>query len=139
MGRRGIPDLVDELDGLTRMIVWLKEGGRCWRCGDLASDRAHVFSRRSMFTRFDTEAEGNCHMMCRTCHDATHKDESIWQEYFKRQTEGAYDRLRKRNAVILNANRSWYEILLQEKREEYDTLKRDGAIPLSELRCSEEA
>lgn len=104
-----------ELDDLCRRIVIDREGGRCYVCGLMGSDLAHIFGRTKLATRFDTHTEGNCHILCRQCHSESHNDSPIYEEmYVRKNGEEALDALRLRsNTMVANVKR----FLLNKKME----------------------
>lgn len=65
--------LVKQCDELTRQILWVKELGRCFVCGLPAHEVAHIYGRREHATRWDTRHDGNCHLLCKPCHNEDHR------------------------------------------------------------------
>ncbi len=60
---------VKELDALCREVVFLRDGGKCRRCGKEAVDWSHVYSRRYKWLRWDLD---NSSASCKGCHLAWH-------------------------------------------------------------------
>lgn len=60
---------VKELDALCREVVFLRDGGKCRRCGKPAVDWSHVYSRRYKWLRWDLD---NSSASCKGCHLAWH-------------------------------------------------------------------
>ena len=88
--------MIREADRLVRDILWLAEEGRCYTCDGEATDVAHLFSRRHLRLRWDVEPNGNCHLLCRTCHDADHAGNlapSYSDTFIKKQGDAAFDEL----------------------------------------------
>jgi hypothetical protein len=63
---------VSALDRAVKRILLARFGPLCWNCGKRATDVAHIISRSYQATRYDTHEHGNCHLLCRECHDNFH-------------------------------------------------------------------
>lgn len=87
--------VIRELDKLVRLVLWKREG-RCYVCGGLPSDVAHIFGRARLSTRFNVEPAGNCHLLCRKCHDDHHNGGDAYVKTFVRLNGAkALDELRR--------------------------------------------
>ena len=81
-------------DHLTKVVLFGLERGRCYVCGRTATDVAHIVSRTAVVTRWDTSAEGNCHLLCRECHENDHaypKASKYKAEFVRKNGQGAMD------------------------------------------------
>jgi hypothetical protein len=94
-------DLVRELDSVCRETLFIKEKGRCYipDCPRPATDRAHLITCGRLHVRWDTDPDGNCHLLCRQCHDLDHKgllEPRYVDVYVDKQGEDAFLELRRR-------------------------------------------
>jgi 5-methylcytosine-specific restriction endonuclease McrA len=73
-----------ELDALCREVVFLRDGGKCRKCGrsDGLMDWAHVYSRRFRVTRW---LPANSMVLCRTHHLWWHQSPTEAIEWWKSQ------------------------------------------------------
>lgn len=46
-------------------------------------DPAHIFGRRYLNTRWDTNEQGNVHLLCRECHELTHRHASMYERWYE--------------------------------------------------------
>ena len=92
------------LDKLCKQIVADMEDGRCYVCGREGTDLAHLFVRNKLATRWDVAEDGNCHILCRECHDKDHRGLEVYSEaYIRKNGLMAYNDLRLRsNQMIVN-------------------------------------
>lgn len=106
-----------------RAILYVKQNGRCWICGNPAHDVAHLFTRARLRTRYDTRDDGNCHLLCRPCHLADHnKVPSCYHEEYKRRFgKSRHDDL-KAESQRLVFDRSFMEKELGRLRGEWKDL-----------------
>ena len=90
-------EVIKTLDRLTTKILFVKERGRCWHCGVQATDTAHIFRRDFLTTRWETEADGNVHLLCRVCHLQAHQHPEAYERwYVARYSDKAFTALRRR-------------------------------------------
>ena len=73
---------VKELDALCREVVFLRDKGRCRKCGKSTGllDWAHVYSRRFKITRW---APLNSMVLCRGCHLWWHQSPAQAVEWWR--------------------------------------------------------
>lgn len=122
--------MVRELDDLTRKILFITEGGRCFNptCRKAATDCAHLIGRAAKSTRWDTTPDGNCHLLCRECHiadEANTLDPSYVAILEGREGDGAYDRIQHRSREITSLSDPAMADLVEVMRVQFD-LVRDG-------------
>ena len=114
-------DMIAELDLLTRQILFIKEGGRCYipGCTRPASDCAHLIGRAALAVRWDTEPDGNCHMLCRECHSKDHAGQlspSYVESFIEISGQDAWERLTERARAGSRIATPVLEVMLQEMR-----------------------
>jgi len=98
------------LDKLVKKIVARKENYRCYVCGTEGHDLAHLFVRNKLATRWDTDSDGNCHILCRECHTRDHNGEEIYAEaYIEKNGLEAYGALRRRSNEMLTNVKAFIE------------------------------
>jgi hypothetical protein len=73
---------VRELDALCREVVFLRDGGKCRKCGKSSGlmDWAHVYSRRFRVTRWEPL---NSMVLCRGCHMRWHHSPPEMVEWWR--------------------------------------------------------
>jgi len=89
-------------DHLTKVVLSREEARRCYVCGRMATDVAHIVTRTAVVTRWDVHPEGNCHLLCRECHDDDHANPkaSKYKAAFVRENgQDALDLLVRRSKV----------------------------------------
>lgn len=89
-------ELMNAADSLVRELLFIREHGRCYCCGRPADDVAHLFGRRYLRLRWDYAGDGNCHLLCRTCHTEDHNatlDPSYMDTFIERVGGPAADEL----------------------------------------------
>ena len=116
--------MVKELDDLTRKIVFITQGGTCYipGCRRAASDNAHIIGRGVMRTRWDTEPNGNCHLLCRECHNADHAGElhpTYIEVFVDNNGEEAYESLCRRARQVGGYTDTAIGFLLEKWRNKY--------------------
>ena len=78
---------VKELDALCREVVFLRDEGKCRRCGKPAVDWSHVYSRRYKWLRWDLD---NSSASCKGCHLLWHhrplEGADWWRRYLGAET-----------------------------------------------------
>jgi len=121
--------LIQKLDKITTKILFLKERGLCFHCAALACDTAHIISRRHKSVRWETEADGNVHLLCRKCHVEAHSLPHAYENWYAARYDGeALQALRRRSQRISMMLDCDLGELLEKKRVEYARLK-DEALP----------
>jgi 5-methylcytosine-specific restriction endonuclease McrA len=60
------------LDALVRVKMLERENGVCWLCGAQAAHLAHIIGRTHLGVRWDITPDGNCHLLCLSCHAKDH-------------------------------------------------------------------
>jgi hypothetical protein len=83
--------LRQELDAIVRLILPLMESC-CFTCGTTKNLQvSHLFERRHLWTRWDTDPQGNNHLMCERENNA-HEDhpEVYTNKFLKRFGERTY-------------------------------------------------
>jgi hypothetical protein len=91
---------IRKLHALAKKILVITESGRCYCCGGPASDLAHMRGTNHLPTSFDTEKDGNCHLLCRICHTEDHAGNlypSYEERFVDRNGEDALDELTTRS------------------------------------------
>jgi len=73
-----------ELDALCREVVFIRDGGKCRKCGrsDGLMDWAHVYSRRYRVTRWHPL---NSMVLCRGCHMRWHHSPPEMVEWWRKE------------------------------------------------------
>lgn len=96
-------EIARQLDAQTKRILWVRERGRCYICDKSAHDAAHLVGRRYTRLRWDVEPDGNVHLLCRQCHDLSHRDDVYRRAFIERCGEAAWTRLleRKRETGLI--------------------------------------
>jgi len=109
--------LIADLHTKVKRVLWETEMGRCVICRRPASDAAHIFVRNKLATSFDTEEDGNVHLLCRECHGADHSGSGVYRDWYRRaHGEQAYEALERRsNRMLVNV-----KAFLKEKEDELD-------------------
>lgn len=122
--QRAMKLLKKKLDSVHSEFIRMAEGDKCYCCG--ATDKptcGHLFSRRSMATRWDITDRGNCHVQCWPC-NFRHGGRAIspndkypyWRLFIERNGIDALDELNARAKSI----KQW---TLPEMQDLYEKLK----------------
>ena len=108
--------LVKLLDSLTREILWVREQGRCYVCEKEAHEPVHLVTRDANAVRWDTHAEGNVHLGCRTCHDSDHTlgTKLFIDKFIKNRGEEAWKEIRQRSHVHGSFNEDALRMIAQQ-------------------------
>lgn len=114
-----------DLHRTVRNIMWIKEGGRCVICGAPAIDSAHMFVRNRLNTAFDTQVDGNVHLLCRDCHDSDHRGSGVYRDwYVSTWGQVALDMLTRRANFMVGVPKVFIERKKDELERELDGLRR---------------
>lgn len=114
-----------DLHRMVRKILWVKEGGRCVICGAPAIDAAHIFVRNRLNTAFDTQVDGNVHLLCRVCHNDDHRGNNVYRRwYIERFGAGRLEMLTQRANKMPEFPRIFKERRADELAGELDGLRR---------------
>ncbi len=109
--------LIADLHSKVKRVLWETEMGRCVICRRPASDAAHIFVRDKLATSFDTEEDGNVHLLCRACHSADHGGDGRYKRWYtERYGVEALEALERRSNVMLVNVKAF----LKEKEDELD-------------------
>ena len=113
--------LKKKLDKVHSEFIRMAEANVCYCCG--STDRptcGHLFSRRSMETRWDITKDGNCHVQCWSCNFkhggrvfSPNDKYPYWKKYIDANSLDALDRLNKRSKTV----RQWTLHELQQLHE----------------------
>ena len=109
--------LITSLHSKVKRVLAETEMGRCVICRKPASDAAHIFVRNKLATAFDTEEDGNVHLLCRSCHGDDHAGSGVYRDWYRRvHGEQAFEALERRsNKMLVNV-----KAFLKEKEDELD-------------------
>jgi len=109
--------LIADLHSKVKRVLWDTEMGRCVICRKPASDAAHIFVRNKLATAFDTEEDGNVHLLCRNCHADDHSGDGRYRRWYTERfgIESLEALERRSNVMLVNV-----KAFLKEKENELD-------------------
>lgn len=74
------PNARSEPTEATSLAVWVRDGGRCVRCGTTSDLHKHHIRYRSEFGRRKVDHSAtNLMLLCLRCHDEIHSNKRHWQ------------------------------------------------------------